>query len=164
LIRRILLLAACSTLWVAPAVAQHVHGPAPVQAATLTGEAAEAARVVDAFHAALGRGDTAAALALLADDAMIFEAGGVERGKAEYAAHHLGADAAFEQAVASKIARRTGRVEPGVAWILTEGRSQGAFRGRAVDRVTAETMILRREQGRWAIVHIHWSSKAAPGG
>lgn len=55
----------------------------------------EAAAVVDAFHAALRRGDTRAAAALLSDDALIFETGGAERSKAEYAAHHLPADAEF---------------------------------------------------------------------
>ena len=60
--------------------------------------AREAVAVVDAFHAALKRGDTIAAAALLVDDVLIFESGGVERTKAEYAARHLPADAAFAQA------------------------------------------------------------------
>ena len=55
--------------------------------------------IVDAFHAALTSGDTRAALDLLAEDVLIFESGGVERGRAEYASHHLAADAAFSAAV-----------------------------------------------------------------
>lgn len=124
----------------------------------------EAARTVDAFHAALGRGDTAAALSFLADDAMIFEQGAVERSKAEYAAHHLAADATFAQAVPSVRSKRTGRVEGDAAWIASEGRTTGRYKDKAVDRVTTETMVLRRQGGDWAVVHIHWSSGAAPEG
>ncbi|HEX8448146.1 MAG TPA: hypothetical protein VF652_01025, partial [Allosphingosinicella sp.] len=47
-----------------------------------------AAAAVDAFHAALRRGEPEAALALVADDALVFEDGRIERTKAEYALHH----------------------------------------------------------------------------
>ena len=121
-----------------------------------------AADAVDAFHAALGRGDTDAALVLLADDALIFEQGGAERSKMEYAAHHLSADAAFSQAVPGARTRRAGHASESFAWIATEGRTTGTFNGRPVDRVTTETMVLRRVDGNWKIVHIHWSSAAPP--
>lgn len=117
-----------------------------------------AAAVVDAFHAALRRGDTKAALTYLADEALIYEAGGVERGRQEYAAHHLGADAAFAQAVPGAITRRVGEAVGNIAWIATEGRTTGTYQDKAVDRVTSETMVLRRQGKTWKIVHIHWSS------
>lgn len=120
-----------------------------------------AAAVVDGFHAALRRGDAQSAKSFVADDALIFEEGGVERGKAEYAAHHLGADAAFSQAVPSTITRRAGEAAGNIAWIATEGRTTGTYKGKAIDRVTTETMVLRRSRGGWKIVHIHWSSAAA---
>ena len=65
------------------------------QPATLPASASAAAAAADAFHGALRRGDTKAAAALLAEDALIFEEGGVEHTKAQYAANHLPADAAF---------------------------------------------------------------------
>lgn len=117
--------------------------------------------VVDAFHAALAAGKIPAALAHLSEDTVIFESGGVERGKAEYASHHAAADAAFAQAVPSRITRRAGRASGDVAWILTEGRTTGTYKEKPVDRVTTETMLLRREGGVWRIVHVHWSSAAA---
>lgn len=123
-----------------------------------------AATVVDAFHQALGRGDTKSALAHLADEALIFESGGVERGKKEYASHHLAADAAFSQSVPTKVTRRVAHVAGTTAWIASEGRTTGSFKGKKVDRKTAETMILRRTGGTWKIFHIHWSSAAASGG
>ena len=136
------------------------------QAATATelGEVAPsaqpAARVVDAFHAALRGGDTKAALIHLTENALIYEAGGVERGRQEYASHHLAADAAFAQAVPGKITRRAGEEAGNVAWIATEGRTKGTYNGNPIDRITSETMVLRRVAGAWKIVHIHWSSAA----
>ncbi len=124
----------------------------------------EAARsaiaVVDAFHAALGSGDAAAVLALLAEDVVVLEEGGAERSREEYAGHHLPADMAFAAATTAEVTRRAARVEGDVAWVLTEGRTTGAFNGRPVDRLTAETMILHRDGDVWRIRHIHWSSRA----
>jgi ketosteroid isomerase-like protein len=135
----------------------------PVAVAVAPGEsvpepARAAAAAVDAFHAALRRGDARAALVLVADDALVFEEGRVERSKAEYALHHAGADAAFSKAVATKRLRRTGGGTADLAWVATESRTKGRFNGADVDRIMVETMVLRRETGAWKIVHIHWSS------
>ena len=132
------------------------------QASALSPSARSAASTVDAFHAALRRGDTRSAAALLANDALIFEGGGVERSKAEYASHHLAADAAFSQAVPSVLTRRTGDSNGSVAWIASEGRTTGTYKGKPMDRITAETMVLRLVGRAWRIVHIHWSSAPKP--
>ena len=138
------------------------HGPAAptAQPSALPPAARAPAAVVDRFHDALRRGDTATAAAQMANEALIFEAGGVERSKQEYAAHHLGADAAFSKAVPSKITQRSGAAFGNLAWIASEGRTTGTFNGKAVDRITAETMVLKRVGGAWKIIHIHWSSAA----
>lgn len=143
----------------APAFAQHHegHDHAP---GSLPAEAVEAATVVDAFHAALEAGDTAAALALLAPDVMIFEEGGAERSRDEYASHHLGSDAAFAAASEATLSRRSGQAGGDVAWVVSEGRTTGQFNGRTVDRLTTETMVLKRHAAGWRIHHIHWSSRA----
>lgn len=130
--------------------------PAPIEA--VPPEARAAAATVDAFHEALRRGDTEAASALLSDDVLVFEEGRAERSKAEYAARHLGADAAFSKAVRGVSTRRRGDAAGDLAWIATEGRSKGRYRGTEVNRVTDETMVLRRVGETWRIVHIHWSS------
>jgi len=149
-------------LTVAPPLLGHGPGAKPSQASALSASARNAASTVDAFHAALRRGDTRSAAAMLADDALIFEGGGVERSKAEYASHHLAADAAYTQAVPSVLTRRAGDSNGSVAWIASEGRTTGTYKGNAVDRVTAETMVLRRTGRAWRIAHIHWSSAAKP--
>jgi len=131
---------------------------APAQE-SLPEAAREAAAAVDAFHAALRKGDADAALALVADDAIVFEDGRAERSKSEYALHHAAADAAFSKAVATKRLSRTGHAGSGLATILSESRTKGRFRGEDVDRIMVETMVLRRDSGgAWKIVHIHWSS------
>lgn len=140
------------------------HEPAPkalVAAGALSPPAAEAALVIDAFHAALAKGKAQDALELLADDALIFEEGGAERSKAEYAAHHLAADAAFSQAVPATMTRRSGAALGETAWIASEGRTTGRFKDKAVDRLTTETIVLRKVGSDWRIAHIHWSSQAA---
>ena len=116
--------------------------------------------VVDVFHAALGSGDVEAVLALLAEDVVVLEEGGAERSREEYAGHHLPADMAYAAATEAEITRRVAWAEGDVAWVLTEGRTTGAFNGRPVDRLTAETMILHRDGDVWRIRHIHWSSRA----
>jgi ketosteroid isomerase-like protein len=131
--------------------------PPPSAATDPTAASAEAA--VDEFHAALRRGDTAAALALLPEDALVFEEGGAEWNRAEYESHHLAADSAFSKAVPATITRRVARAAGDSAWVATETRAKGTFRGNAVDRIVKETMVLRREAGGWRIVHIHWSSR-----
>jgi ketosteroid isomerase-like protein len=130
------------------------------RAVAVAPQALPAAAVVDAFHAALRKGDTDTAQSHLSDEALIYESGGVERGRKEYASHHLGADAAFAKAVPSTTTRRTGEAVGDVAWIVTEGRTTGTFKEKPLDRVTTETMILRRRAGVWKIMHIHWSSSA----
>jgi len=136
----------------------HTHSHAPA-AGSVAPEAAGAAAAVDAFHAALKAGDTPAALALLAQDVMIFEEGGAERSRDEYASHHLNADAAFAAASEATVARRSAWASGDVAWITSEGRTTGQYNGRAVARLSAETMVLKRHSDGWRIHHIHWSSR-----
>lgn len=154
------LILATSLLAIAPLVATAQSPAVPIVAA-MSADAQEAAKAVDAFHAALAKGDGMAAAALLADDALIYESGYVEHSKAEYAAHHAGADAAYAAAVPSKLTNRSGVADGAFAWIASESRTTGRYKDKPVDRVTTETMILRRTADGWRIIHIHWSSRAA---
>lgn len=135
--------------------------PAKTPDSGLPAGARAAGSVVEAFHAALDRGDTKAAAALLTDDALIYESGGVERGKAEYAAHHLAADAAFAKAMTRVVNRRAGRADGNTAWIASESTTKGSFKDKPINSVSTETMILRRDRSGWRIAHVHWSSANA---
>src|SRR5215218_1318769 len=131
-------------LALAPLAAAELEARPTASAEALPESARDAAATVDAFHAALRLGDPEAALALVADDAIVFEDGRVERSKAEYALHHAGADAAFSKATSTKRLSRTGRATGDLALIATESRTKGRFRGQEVDRMMVETMVLRR--------------------
>ena len=122
--------------------------------------ARDAALAVDAFHAALRRGDASAAASLLARDALILESGEAEQSKGEYASHHLAADVEFSKSVPSVITGRSGHAVGPLAWVATESRTTGTYRGKPLDLNSTETMILQRSNRRWSIVHVHWSSKA----
>lgn len=121
--------------------------------AAMTGPSA----VVEAFHAALGRGDKDAALALLASNVQIYEQGYVERSKAEYASHHLASDMEFSQAVKSETNDVAVVDEGNLAYVVRQGTTKGEFKGKPVDTINLETMVLQRMDGSWKIVHIHWS-------
>lgn len=113
---------------------------------------------VDAFHKALAAGDTKQALALLADDVLIYEDGGAEKSKAEYAAHHLEADMAFLKGVKQSVVAHSARVYGDVAWVMNQAKTTGTYKDKSISSASTETVVLRRIDGDWKIVHIHWSS------
>jgi ketosteroid isomerase-like protein len=157
---RLTFVAAISALMASVANAHPAQHARAAPAGALSPAARSAAHAVDRFHEALRRGDAEAAAAWLANDALIFEAGRAERTKAEYVAHHLPADAAFSRSVSARMTRRAGSSNGALAWIATEGRTNGTYKGKPVDLNTTETMILRRGGNGWRIFHIHWSSAA----
>ncbi len=116
------------------------------------------AAVVDAFSAALRAGDATVVERLMAPDVIIAESGGVERSFAEYASHHMPADMAFTAAVPFTLEHRDVIVEGDMATVISRGQVHGQFRDRAIHSNSMETMVLRRTDGHWRIVHIHWSS------
>jgi ketosteroid isomerase-like protein len=122
------------------------------------GDSAAVVAAVHAFHAALARGDSAAALALLAPGATILESGGVET-VAEYRAHHLPADIEFARAVPATRGPLAVTVRGDVAWAVSTSETKGEFRGRPVSSAGAELMVLTRTAGGWRISAIHWSSR-----
>ena len=126
---------------------------------SLQSDAADTATdVVNAFHAALKRGDTKTALNLMADDVVIFESGGVERNRAEYEAHHLKSDAAFSAATTRTPISHTIASDGDFSSVMSVEFVKGTFRDRPVNSRSVETMVLRKTEGRWRIIHIHWSS------
>ncbi len=133
----------------------------PLAAQSATKESAEIVAVVDRFHAALVAGDSATALQLLAEDAVMLEAGSVET-KPEYGKNHLPADIEFERGVSTKRSPIRAIVRGDTAWATSTSEVSGKYQGRAVDFVGAESMVLSREAGGWRIRAIHWSSRARP--
>lgn len=113
------------------------------------------------FHDALTRGDSATVLSLLADDAVIVEAGAIQT-VAEYRAGHLPADMQYAAAVPSKLASQRVTVVGNAAWVSSTSDVVGTTQGRAVNSVTAELAVLSRTPDGWKIRAIHWSSRRRP--
>ena len=133
--------------------------PSAAARAQTPGDSAAVVAAVERFGNALATGDSATALSLLADDAVILESGGVET-RSEYRAHHLPADMAFAAAVRSKQGPMKVAMRGDVAWVSSTSTAQGQFRDRAIDSSSAELMVLTREPDGWKIRAIHWSSRS----
>jgi len=112
---------------------------------------------VHSFHAALTRGDAQAALMLLAQDTVILESGSAQS-REEYGREHLGGDIAFAKGAQTTRANETVYHEGGVAWTTATTRAQGNFNGRKVDSSGVELIVLTKQDGKWRIRAIHWSS------
>jgi ketosteroid isomerase-like protein len=121
-------------------------------------DSSDVADAVNRYHHALETGDSAAALALLTDDAVILESGGSET-RAEYRSHHLPSDIAFARAVKSLRSSVNVTVKGDVAWASSTSTTEGEFRGRPVNSAGAELMVLVRAEQGWKIAAIHWSSR-----
>ncbi|HUQ46802.1 MAG TPA: nuclear transport factor 2 family protein [Gemmatimonadaceae bacterium] len=121
-------------------------------------DSAAVASVVNEFHEALGKGDSTAALSLLASDAVILESGGIET-RSEYRSHHLSGDIQFARAVKSVRNPIKVVVAGQTAWTVSTSTTQGDFNGRAINSTGAESMVLSRGATGWKIRSIHWSSR-----
>ena len=121
-------------------------------------DSAAAVATVEHFHALLARGDSSAAVRLLAADLTVLESGDVES-RSEYLAHHLGADMEFAKAVATERKLIRFARDGNAAWTTSSSVSHGQFRGRKIDSRGAELVILTRSGSGWIIRSIHWSSR-----
>lgn len=138
----------------APVAAQHTH------AASVSSpeDSAAVSAVIEQYHAALAAGDSAAALRLLAPDAVILESGGMET-RDEYRSHHLPGDIAFASAVESERRPVALKVAGDMAWAASTSRTQGTFRDRTINSTGTELVVLTRAAEGWRISAIHWSSR-----
>jgi ketosteroid isomerase-like protein len=103
-------------------------------------------------------GDTAAAMRLIAPDAVFLESGKLET-RAEYEANHLPSDIEFESQVTGKRGPLRVTFEGNTAWVIATTEYEGTFNGRPLNFVSAQLMVLTRDSGDWRIRTIHWSSR-----
>ena len=113
-------------------------------------------KVVDGFGRALASGDSAAALALLHAEVIIYEGGHAEN-REQYRSGHLSNDIAFASAVLRKTIEDQVMVRGDVALYTSRNRATGRFRDRDINRSGTETIVLLRTATGWLIRHIHWS-------
>lgn len=113
---------------------------------------------MERFHASLAAGDSAAAMALLAPDAIVLESGSVET-REQYRSGHLPADMAYAKSVKTTRRPLSVVVRGDVAWVSSTSTTTGESRGRPVNSAGAELMVLTRTAAGWRITAIHWSSR-----
>lgn len=128
-----------------------------VDSAVAQSDSAAVVGTASRFHVALQAGDTAAVRTLIAPDLQVLEGGEVES-RTQYFAHHLAADIEFAKAVPSKRTVVSYTHDGNVAWLVSTSTTTGNFRGREVNSVGAELMILSGTPEGWKIRAVHWSS------
>jgi ketosteroid isomerase-like protein len=126
------------------------ENPAEAEAAVRT--------TLESFYGAMGKGDNAGAMALIAPDALFVESGRLET-RDEYEKNHLPADIEFEKQVPGKRKSMKVTLQGDTAWVIAETEFAGEFSGRPVDFVSSQLAVLTRETGDWRIRSIHWSSR-----
>ena len=102
-------------------------------------------------------GDTAAAMRVIAPDAVFLEGGKLET-RAQYEANHLPADIEFERQVTGKRGPWSVTFEGNTAWAIATTEYEGKFDGDPVNFVSAQLVVLTRDAGDWRIRSAHWSS------
>jgi hypothetical protein len=113
------------------------------------------------FHRALRAGDSVGAAILLAPNLRVLEGGEVET-RSEYLSSHLAADMEFSKAIAEDRTLKSVALKGDVAWLVSTSIAKGTFRGRDINSIGAELMIISRNSGAWRIEAIQWSSQRAP--
>ena len=124
---------------------------------TGSADPAEISATVERFHRALVQGDRAAALDLLASDAVILE-GGEAQTRAEYEREHLANDIAFARTTTTERSQLRIQRQGDAAWATATSKTTGTFNGRKIDSVGVELMVLTKDDAGWRIRAIHWSS------
>lgn len=132
--------------------------PRVAQAQATANDSIAVREAVQRFHQALARRDSTAALLLLADDAVVLEAGAIES-RAEYRTAHLPADIQFAAGVATTTGPLRVVFEGNVAWVSSTSSVDGTFEGRPIRSLSAELAVLTRSATGWQIRAIHWSSR-----
>ena len=157
MIHRILFLALMAAPLTAKAHDAVQHAPPAV--ATVSAEAQPAVAAADAFSTALRAGDLTRAGHWLADDVLILESGGAEYSKDEYLGGHAKHDAEFLKGAHVQLKKRTARAMGDLAWVGSESELHTQKDGKPLTMLSTETLVLKRVQQGWRIVHIHWSSR-----
>ncbi|ALN61924.1 IS3/IS911 family transposase [Lysobacter antibioticus] len=147
-----------AALFALPALA-HEGKHTPPANSDVPAAAKPALETVERFSSALQSGDLAQAGSLLANEVLILESGGAEHSREQYLGGHAAHDAAFLKTARVRVLRRTARAEGDLAWVGTENEVHSSADEKPTILLSTETMVLKRTQSGWRIVHVHWSSR-----
>jgi ketosteroid isomerase-like protein len=119
---------------------------------------AEVAAVLESFYGAIKRGDAKAAMSVIASDALFIESGNLET-RAQYEMNHLPSDIDFEKQVTGKRDPLRITFAGDTAWVIATTTYDGKFDDAPVSFVSAQLMVLTKDEDAWKIRSIHWSSR-----
>ena len=122
-----------------------------------SGDEAAVTATLEAFYGAMKTGDTAAAMAQIAPDAVFLETGRIET-RDEYEKNHLPLDIGFEKQVTGKRSPWRVNLKGDAAWVIATTEFDGTFDGGPVSFTSQQLAVLTRETEGWRIRSIHWSS------
>ncbi|WP_223668800.1 YybH family protein [Kangiella shandongensis] len=129
----------------------------PTEQNLFVGTDSAVGKVVEQLHQALSNGDTDTIKSILSDDVLIFEGSGAERSLAEYASHHMKSDIKFLSHMKVKLIERNIMVDGDIAISSSRSKVTGQYKDTKIDKVSIETLVLKKIGGAWKVVRIHWS-------
>lgn len=113
-------------------------------------------KTLSEFETAIVENNSAGASEVLHDDVNILEGSGSET-KEEYLSHHFHSDGRFLSAMTRELVSEKITIEGNVAWVTSLTKMTGTYNGREIDRTSLELAVLKKENGEWKIIALHWS-------
>jgi uncharacterized protein (TIGR02246 family) len=121
-------------------------------------EEADIKAAIESFYAAVKKGDSKAAMAMLAPDASFVESGRRET-RQQYEENHLPLDIDFEKQITGKRSPWSITINGDTAWAIASTEYKGPVDGADVSFASTQlTVVTRGADGKWLIRAIHWSS------
>ncbi len=122
---------------------------------------AEIQAVVKAYHEAMARKDVDALKNLFHPDLVVFEAGGVDKGRDAYLEHHLGPELKELKSWTYGPMETSVLTGDPTSVVLCSFTYEAALDSGKISKGKAtESMVLTRTAEGWRIRHLHWSSRA----
>ena len=119
---------------------------------------ADVKAAIESFYAAMKKGDTKAAMAMIAPDAEFVEPGRRET-RQQYEDNHLPLDIDFEKQITGKRSPWNIKVNGDTAWGIATTEYHGPVDGADVNFASTQLAVVTRgDDGKWLIRSIHWSS------
>ena len=114
---------------------------------------------IESFYAAVKKGDSKAAMAMLAPDASFVESGRRET-RQQYEENHLPLDIDFEKQITGKRSPWSITINGDTAWAIASTEYKGGpVDGADVSFASTQLAVVTRGgDGKWLIRAIHWSS------
>ncbi|WP_020404881.1 nuclear transport factor 2 family protein [Gracilimonas tropica] len=121
-----------------------------------TPEELEISKTLSEFETAIVENNSKAASELLHDDVIILEGSNSET-KEQYLSHHFHSDGKFIGAMNRELISERITIEGNVAWVSSQTKMTGVYNEREIDRTSLELAVLKKENGDWKIIALHWS-------